>query len=228
MTLDRGRRAQIEARLSAGDQTRVNLVETAERLFALHGIEAISMRRIGEEAGCANNSVVKYHFGDKATIVEAVYRHRRPWLRQRRQALLQRAQERGALTVRSLIEVILVPLTELKDAEGRHMYARFLWQLRQPDLGGNPPFELLLLTRRTDGVSRHLRMLLPHLPDALFDERLSSLVQMFIHRLITQDSMPDIPARQRELTHRDAFGMMALALAFPPDGELLDMLGENT
>ena len=41
------------------------IIETAERLFAEHGVFAVSNRQIAEAAGQGNTAVVGYHFGTK-------------------------------------------------------------------------------------------------------------------------------------------------------------------
>lgn len=47
------------------------LMDTAERLFALEGL-AVSDRRIAQEAGNANHSAVKYHFGGRDGLLDAL------------------------------------------------------------------------------------------------------------------------------------------------------------
>ncbi|MCB5908923.1 TetR/AcrR family transcriptional regulator [Streptomyces sp. SF28] len=45
---------------------------SAERLFAEHGLSAVSSRQIGEAAGQGNVTAVSYHFGAKAGLVRAI------------------------------------------------------------------------------------------------------------------------------------------------------------
>ena len=47
------------------------IIEAAERLFAKHGIDGVSMRQISQEAGSGNHFSVQYHFGDKKALAEA-------------------------------------------------------------------------------------------------------------------------------------------------------------
>jgi AcrR family transcriptional regulator len=56
------------------EATRELILVTAERLFAEHGIEAVSNRRISEAAGQGNNAAVNYHFGTKTDLVLAIMR----------------------------------------------------------------------------------------------------------------------------------------------------------
>lgn len=54
--------------------TRTLLLESAERLFAEHGVAAVSNRQVGQAAGQGNNTAVGYHFGTKADLVRAIVR----------------------------------------------------------------------------------------------------------------------------------------------------------
>jgi AcrR family transcriptional regulator len=54
--------------------TRELIMTAAERLFAEHGVAAVSARQIGEAAGQGNTAAVGYHFGTKTGLVEAIIR----------------------------------------------------------------------------------------------------------------------------------------------------------
>ncbi|HEX4216826.1 MAG TPA: TetR family transcriptional regulator, partial [Acidimicrobiales bacterium] len=72
--------------------TREQLVLAAERLFAVQGIDGVSLRKIGAEAGNANNSAVRYHFGSKQGLLQAILEYRLPGLNRRRQLLATQAR----------------------------------------------------------------------------------------------------------------------------------------
>lgn len=61
-------------RSARSDATRELILVTAERLFAEHGIEAVSNRQVSEAAGQGNNTAVSYHFGTKTDLVRAIVR----------------------------------------------------------------------------------------------------------------------------------------------------------
>jgi AcrR family transcriptional regulator len=50
-------------------RTRERLLDTAERLFATHGLHAVSLRTINTEAGARNVSAAHYHFGSKTGVI---------------------------------------------------------------------------------------------------------------------------------------------------------------
>ena len=52
-------------------ETRARLVHAAGELFALRGVDAVTVREIADKAGEVPNAV-RYHFGDKAGLVAAV------------------------------------------------------------------------------------------------------------------------------------------------------------
>ena len=62
----------------------------AERLFAAHGIDGVSLRQIAVEGGSANNSAVHYYFKSKHGLIAAIFRHRLPQLVSERRLLVAR------------------------------------------------------------------------------------------------------------------------------------------
>src|SRR3546814_16478723 len=71
------------------------IVAAAERLFARHGIAAVSLRQIRQEAGAANNFAVQYHFQDRNGLIKAVSERRIAELERKRSELLGQAQLEG-------------------------------------------------------------------------------------------------------------------------------------
>jgi AcrR family transcriptional regulator len=54
------------------EDTRALLVDTAVQLWALRGVEAVSLREIGVAAGQKNTGVINYYFGDRDGLMQAV------------------------------------------------------------------------------------------------------------------------------------------------------------
>lgn len=91
------------------------LVATAERLFAEQGIDAVSLRTVMAEAG-TNVAAVRYHFGTKDALVEAVVRTRSEEIRSARDALLTALEEAPDPSLQDLAEAFVLPLAEMAAA----------------------------------------------------------------------------------------------------------------
>lgn len=118
------------------EQTHRNIIETAERLFAEQGIEAVSLRQIGIEAGSLNTNVVGYYFGSKESLIDAIYGFRIPDIERVRTQLLSELDESGhGMDITELMKITWKPLYELKDKSGNHSYARFLLSVQRAGLG---------------------------------------------------------------------------------------------
>lgn len=106
--------------------TRDELVLAAERLFAVHGVDGVSLRRISATTGQRNVAAAQYHFGDKQALIQAIYDFRLAHVDARRRALLEQVRAEGRTgDVRALVEVLVLPLAEQAAVPGSH-YLRFL------------------------------------------------------------------------------------------------------
>lgn len=101
--------------------TRTRILDAAEALFAQHGLEATSMRRITAAARC-NLASVNYHFGTKESLVQEVFRRRLTWLNRERLRVLDEmeAAARGApLKPHRILDAFFgVALRMASDVEG--------------------------------------------------------------------------------------------------------------
>src|SRR6516162_3902978 len=110
---------------SSGEATRELLMVTAERLFAMNGVEGVTLREIQVAAGQSNASVITYHFGSQAGLVRALLEFRYRKVNARRAELLQDARGRGVLgDPREAVWIIVRPLIESIDAG--EMFVPFL------------------------------------------------------------------------------------------------------
>ncbi|MDB5222240.1 MAG: TetR/AcrR family transcriptional regulator [Chitinophagaceae bacterium] len=66
----------------------IQIIETAEELFAKKGYEASTVRDIAEEAG-VNIAMISYYFGSKEKLLEALFNHRLGNLKMRVESLLK-------------------------------------------------------------------------------------------------------------------------------------------
>lgn len=108
--------------------TRSRLIDVAERLFAERGIEAVSLRTVGAEAGQRNNSAAQYHFGSRQGLINAIVAARSAPVDARRAELLAQVREAAAPPdLRTLVTLLVQPLAEtIESAEGSSYYLRFL------------------------------------------------------------------------------------------------------
>ncbi|WP_084713554.1 TetR/AcrR family transcriptional regulator [Streptacidiphilus rugosus] len=108
--------------------TRLQLLRSAERLFAVHGIAEVSLRQIGADAGQRNTAAAHYHFGDKQTLLREVLRARLDTVDARRRELLAAVPAEPGDDVRPLVEALVLPLAAQAVEPGSH-YVRFLDRL---------------------------------------------------------------------------------------------------
>ena len=53
--------------------TRARIISTAEQLFAEKGVASVSLNEITRAAGQKNRNAVHYHFGDKNSLLQAIF-----------------------------------------------------------------------------------------------------------------------------------------------------------
>lgn len=132
---------------SKRDDAKTRLILAAEILFAKGGIDGVSLREIASAAGQRNHHAVQYHFGNRETLVQAIFDFRMDQMEAMRGKMLEEARREGMLNdARTIVDIIFLPQLELIDAHGDHSYANFLCQylLRNADtefgrFGGHLP-----------------------------------------------------------------------------------------
>lgn len=157
----------------------LRLVVTAERLFATHGIDGVSLRQIAAEAGSGNNSAVHYHFGSKQGLIAAIFRHRLPQIINERRLLVARCDLED---LRSRFEAQFLPILALAESTDNH-YVSFVEQLQRHELGSADG--LLDLPpegqRSNEEFRRDLEELLGRLPEPLRQMRIAESQSLCIH-----------------------------------------------
>jgi AcrR family transcriptional regulator len=115
------------ARSERASTTQEAILAAAERLFAEHGVFAVSNRQVSEAAGQGNNAAVGYHFGTKTDLVRAIeQKHRVPIERLREQMVAELGE---APDMRDWVACLVRPLTDHLAALGNPTwYARFAAQ----------------------------------------------------------------------------------------------------
>ena len=100
-------------------KTREKLVDEAARAFAAHGVFTASLIDITRRAGQRNRGALHYHFGSRAGVICAVLERHVDFLAQREGELLELALARPDDDVKSVVEAIVRPATELAESGWR-------------------------------------------------------------------------------------------------------------
>ncbi len=213
------RAQQAGRRAAAVAETRDEILDAAERLFALEGIEGVSLRRVGVAAGAANHVAVQYHFGGKRELVRAIFERRLPSLEVRRAGALAEVKRQGRQSdPHALMEVILRPLNDEVDDAGRRSYAAFLlglhhhgafdWRADAADLSPLTSHVAEMLYASNIGVDAQLSGF-----------RLESVFAMFLDTLVRLDrrsAVKKLPAGVEAALLADAIIMATAAFTAPP------------
>jgi AcrR family transcriptional regulator len=93
--------------------TRDKLLDAAARLFAERGIDNVSIAEIVRAGGQRNASAVHYHFGNRSEVLRALLARHVPAIHDRRVELLDKARSMPDDDVRSAVEALVRPVTEL-------------------------------------------------------------------------------------------------------------------
>ncbi|MEV6118740.1 TetR family transcriptional regulator [Streptomyces sp. NPDC052109] len=172
--------ARRTARAEQVSATREAILAAAERLFAEHGVYAVSNRQVSEAAGQGNNAAVGYHFGTKADLVRAVVRRHAERIETLRERALAAAA--GSDDVRDWVDCLVRPVTEhLAGLGNPTWYARFCAQLMtDPALHQIMVEESMTspaLRQAIDGLNRTL----PELPPEVRAERGQMVRLLILH-----------------------------------------------
>jgi AcrR family transcriptional regulator len=166
------------------------LLNAGEKLFAVRGIDAVSMREIAKEAGHRNNSALAYHFGSKKELVHQIIRRRMSDTDKKRGLLLDEIEAANRQNdVRALAEALVRPLAENLLTGRTTRYLRVLAAAQV-----HPDFDLVAATRDLgrDGFMRvfaHLRERLPGVPESILRQRFLSMVSYMIFSLADFERM---------------------------------------
>lgn len=142
--------------------TRDRILVAAERLFAEHGLFAVSNRQVSEAAGQGNNAAVGYHFGTKTDLVRAIVAKHAVQIEELRAAALREID--GSTEIRDWVTCLVRPSTQHLAALGTpSWYARFNAQVLT-----DPTLRVLVYTEAS-GASPSLSRLLSGLGSTVDD-----------------------------------------------------------
>jgi len=160
--------------------TREAILTAAERLFAEHGVYAVSNRQVSEAAGQGNNAAVGYHFGTKADLVRAIESKHRIPIEQLREQMV--AQTPDSTNLRDWVACLVCPLTEhLEELGNPTWYARFAAQAMADPIYRHVVTKDALsspvLVQTIEGINRCL----PDLPKRVRSERIVMVRNLLMH-----------------------------------------------
>ena len=118
--------ARGRPRKNGAGQTRQRILDSAEELFAQHGFQKVSLRAITGRAG-VNVALVKYYFGNKINLLNAVLERRAAPIIDHRNRLFdacaERARKTGRLDAGEIIEAYIGPvlLSKAGDSSNERM-----------------------------------------------------------------------------------------------------------
>lgn len=211
--------------------TRERLILAAEKLFGEHGIHGVTLKQINEAAGQRNESALHYHFGSKASLLEAIFEHRVRVIDERRVAYLDEVMRKGEEhDLRAVVIATFLPMAELLDTEEGVRFVRFLAQALN-----DPEIDLPSLALRSEFAGiRHTASLLTaslgDLPPEIAIQRQRFLVEMIVSSLAIwtrhHGAASDVAARTLFLAN--LFDSIVGFLTAPVSAETLNALKRAT
>lgn len=166
--------------------TRELILATAERLFAEHGVTAVSNRQVGEAAGQGNNTAVSYHFGAKGDLVRAIVRKHNESIERLRGRMVARIGD--STDVREWLACLIYPITEhLAELGAPTWFGRFGAQVMTDpayrEIMAKESMSSPALVRVIDG----LNACLPDLPEEVRAERGDMARQLMVHMIAERE-----------------------------------------
>lgn len=162
------------------DKAREALLDAAEELFARHGIDAVSNRKITEYAGTANHSAIKYHFGSREQLLREMVQRAVDDAKSYRERMVSNSQSAHP-SLRELVTLFTLPLVySFQALPSPSWRAQFLSQARQhPDLAMQLS-ELLGEEVRRENVLGQSPRELENIPEVVVTSRAKILGPMLL------------------------------------------------
>lgn len=129
------RRPQSERR----EETTNTILDAAEKLFALHGRDGVTLKAIATAAG-VDTALIHYYFGDKDGVFRAVFARRAGEVNAARIAAMDAYEARvgDATTIEGVLDVFLRPIYEMviEKGEGWVYFAAIVSHANASHFGG--------------------------------------------------------------------------------------------
>jgi AcrR family transcriptional regulator len=200
-----------------GRATRERLMILAEAMFAERGIEAVSLRAIGQAAGQRNHNVVQYHFGDRAALVGSIYAFRSEHLNARRHELLEEHRADGRPDdARSLLRILVQPHAEsIPDPDDQFLgfLARLVLDVGSMDHAGAVDAAPFMGAHHE--LRDRIRAVDDWIPVAVFDRRFDLLLDFAITAFAARKRVQPVDDDTVAVTLDEVVEIMAAGLAAP-------------
>ncbi len=112
-----------------GSSGRDALVNSARRLFAEQGIDAVSLREVARAAGHRNTNAVQYHFGDRQALLVAVVEPFEHDVGERRAALVDMLATEPVPSMRSIAGALVRPSAAMLETPDGRDHLRIVAEL---------------------------------------------------------------------------------------------------
>ena len=212
--------------------TKEQILDAAESLFAEHGIKAVALRQIIAEAG-VNSAAIHYHFGSKEELVRAVFARRIEPLNRERLTLLDESEGRavdGPVPIEEIMYALVAPAWRLRGSEEGFRFMRLIGRISSEtgymEVLFNEFFQTLY--RR---ITAACRKALPHLSEKERAWRGHMAVGAMLHTLREHEwicratdgvcDTSDVEGSIQQIVHFMAAGMKAPALETEGGDEVL-------
>ena len=212
--------------------TKEQILDAAESLFAEHGIKAVALRQIIAGAG-VNSAAIHYHFGSKEGLVRAVFARRIEPLNRERLALLDESEDRagdGPVPIEEIMYAMVAPALRLRGSEEGFRFMRLAGRITSETGYMEVLFKEFFQTlyRR---ITAACRKALPHLSEKERSWRGHLALGAMMHALREHEwicratdglcDTSDVEGSIRQIVHFMAAGMKAPALETESGEEVL-------
>lgn len=186
--------------MSATEDTRDQLLDAAEKLFAETGSWTTPLAQVVRAAGQRNQSAIQYHFGSREELIYALIERDRSRELQDRQARLDRLDVVGGSSdLRALVAALVLPsCRDLTDERGRRLrsiIADVVRGIEDAQLADPRPLDLARVIRLIEEA-------MPPMPRRVRSNRVAAAL-----RLLTE--MTAARARTIEAGNRPLIGAQA-------------------
>jgi AcrR family transcriptional regulator len=212
-----------------GVETRARLKAEAQRLFALRGIDGVSVQDIVSAAEQRNNASLRYYFGNKLELARELVVDGARIVDEIRQAMLDELEREGMLTLPSVMDALTLPLLELSERTGQATYIRMIANLQ---LNNRAFLREALADKWNTGYKRcfaHLAMLLPDIPAPILAQRLTLAGNIYGNAVwaaweSSRDSEDDSRFWARSYTISNVMDTLQGVLETPPSERTLALI----